>query len=274
MVALFQWLREPDDYVLLLDAYFDESGKFKDHSVVSFCGVVGSAYQIEGFQNTWDALLRRNGLSSLTMKEALNHRIELSSRVVAKGAQARNAILRPFVDCIKDNFGLIVGFAVDVNAFGAMSEATIKQFGRNPHYAAFLRVVLHILAETKKDRAFNVFCDDEEETALPIYKLYRKIKLARPTAKDRLKSLGFGDDEFFTPLQAADMVASIVRLEARRRFFSETNEYDSLWQRLKRDSPKVGVHIGFGDTKTISSLSKSFDEFEQKNGPDAPLLVT
>lgn len=251
--------------MVLLDAYFDESGKFRDRSVVSFCGVVGSPGQIDRFADDWSALLRRAGLESLTMKEALRHWEPLSVKLPAIGVEDRAKALLPFVDAIKHNFGLIIGIALDVASFTAISEQAKKQLGGNPQYAAFTRIIIELISSTR-DTGFNVICDDEEETAPQVYKLYRKVRLNYPSARERIKCLSFGDDEFFMPLQAADMMASLIRLEAGRKFFGQVNNFAPLFDRLTADVLTAGVSISFADSKTLANLSASFVEFEEKYG--------
>jgi hypothetical protein len=42
-------------------AFFDESGKFKDHKVISFGGVAGFNEEFNPFADEWGRLLYRNG---------------------------------------------------------------------------------------------------------------------------------------------------------------------------------------------------------------------
>jgi hypothetical protein len=51
-------------FMASLYAYFDESGKFKDHKIVSFCGFVADFQQSEAFAGDWRYLLRRNDRST------------------------------------------------------------------------------------------------------------------------------------------------------------------------------------------------------------------
>ena len=53
-------------------ACFDESGKFQDRDVVCFGGVASYAEDLTRFGEEWPRLLVRNGLKSLSAKDALN----------------------------------------------------------------------------------------------------------------------------------------------------------------------------------------------------------
>jgi hypothetical protein len=61
--------------------YFGESGKFTDHSIVAFCGLMNTNEGWEPFKSEWDYLLRRNGLKSLHMSAGkLNFKRALSAK--------------------------------------------------------------------------------------------------------------------------------------------------------------------------------------------------
>ena len=263
----------------MLFLYCDESGKFRDHSVVSFGAIAGEFEFITGkFGPAWKYYLRENGLAHLTMKEALNVRKELSAKNPALGDEARIGALLPFVDVLKKNLGLLTGMAIEVKAFQSMSQAAQKQLGRNPQYAAFTRIVQEALKEEfSEDENLGIVCDDDEEVAVGIYKLYRKLKLAYPVMRKRVVSLSLADDEEFYALQGADMVASLIRLEARRQFLNETYAFQPLYNRLTsklETGPQAAVTIGMFDAPRLKSLSEMFVEFEKEFGRyGAPPLV-
>jgi hypothetical protein len=88
----------------IFQAFFDESGKFKDHQVVSFCGVCSPLYRIQEFEEDWKGLLRSYELPCLTMKRALEHTRRLSPQVDKQSAKERNEALTPFALCIRKHF--------------------------------------------------------------------------------------------------------------------------------------------------------------------------
>ena len=53
----------------------------------------------------------------------------------------------------------------------------------------------------------SVICDDDEELALPTYKLFRLAKKQNEIAK-RVRGICFADDLAYIPLQAADLIAN------------------------------------------------------------------
>jgi uncharacterized protein DUF3800 len=57
----------------IIHAFFDESGKHKDHPVVTFCGVCAPQSKLQQFDDAWNGLLRHYGLSSLHMAQDLQN---------------------------------------------------------------------------------------------------------------------------------------------------------------------------------------------------------
>src|ERR1039458_3091912 len=208
-------------WTMTFSAFFDESGKFKDQSVISFSGVAGKDGDLSSFMEDWKAQLDHSGLRVLTMKDALNFNRRLSKRKPAMGLKSRIEALMPFVLCIRKHLSYAVCMAVDVAEFKKLPPQDQNLLGKNPHYLAFIRALIEIAAPLQETDRISVICDDEEETAWHMYQLYRRIKLAWPDARKKLVSVSFADDEVFPPLQASDMVAGLTRLYARREFFGE-----------------------------------------------------
>ena len=55
-----------------MNVFLDESGKFKDHAVISFCGVVGDQGAFREFGACWAHCLQDNGIEMLSAKDAFN----------------------------------------------------------------------------------------------------------------------------------------------------------------------------------------------------------
>jgi Protein of unknown function (DUF3800) len=263
-------------------AFFDESGKFKDKKVVSFCGLLLPVAKIAEFDNDWNGLLRTYGLAELSMKRALRRKMKLSETVEAKTASERNDILKLFAECIRTHIALGVAIVIDVEAYSNWSVSAKKKFAGgnpNPHYFAFLNALLACTKYIADDDRVSLVCDDDKETALNCYGLYGRVRQIYPGIKQQLVAITFADDTAFPPLQAADFLASLCRLEAMRRWHREYYEYMSSFSGLTAD-PRVGLEwcVRFFDKERLDELaSKSvqrrnpiFDPsglpVEQKNG--------
>jgi Protein of unknown function (DUF3800) len=250
-------------------SFFDESGKFSDHAVVALGGVIGAQQQIREFDLAWNALLKEYGMPWLTMKKALNAGMPLGSNKAAMGIEERTEAIMRFVNCIKDRCELIIGCAIDVNAFKGASGATRIHLGKNPHFAAFARTLMELMAYLEEhgtpEHVLSIVCDDEEATAMPMYKLYLKIKRHYPAIRKYFSSISMADDGYYAGLQAADMVSSLIRFDARRQFLGEPYDYPSLYTRLQEDidqsDRQANVRIGFCDSTMLAGLSAAFDEF-------------
>src|ERR1700730_4216854 len=89
-------------FMAVLIGYFDESGKFKDHEIVAFCGLIATFDYWDRFNQEWQYLLRHYGLKSLHMKSGvLNFKRSLSPKKAVMGREARFQALEQFVRTIK-----------------------------------------------------------------------------------------------------------------------------------------------------------------------------
>lgn len=252
--------REP--LMAAIYAHFDESGKFKDQSVVSFCGVIGSLSQVVSFDREWRSALHRQRLEHLTMKDALKFNTPLSKTKPALGVQKRSSVLHGFAKVITDHFEIGLGAAVDVKAHQAQSTKKARQvLGDDPHYTSFLRVLLELLDFANEEDKISLVCDDEQTTALPCYEYYRRVKSTWPKATQKLVSICFADDKAVPSLQAADMLSSLVRLEAKRRFNGASYDFESVFHALV--NPPLGKRqmeaaIGFWGRKDLERLADNY----------------
>jgi hypothetical protein len=266
--------REP--FVAVLNSFFDESGKFKDHKVVSFCGVCATSSALHRFDEEWNGLLRRANLPSLTMKRALEHHRRLSSSIPKQTSSERTEILKPFASCIRDHLELGVAIGVDVQAYSALSPQAKRSIGNSndPYYLSFMRCLTELASHVQGDDKVSFICDDGEDTALNCYKFYRTIRKLVPEWKERLVSLSFADDQHFPALQAADMLSSLTRLEARRRFYLEGHDYRDLVNHLMANSTPTsiqwkGLYLG---NRELQQLSDELDLVRERrtHGMDNP----
>jgi hypothetical protein len=103
---------------------------------------------------------------------------------------------------------MILGVAVDVTVFKNLSPHYFQILGSDPIFTAFLVTMLQLLKDIPPQNHFSFICDDEEEAAIHMFKLYRRVKLIVPGARDTLAAISFADDRFLFGLQAADIVSS------------------------------------------------------------------
>ena len=226
-----------------------------DHDVISFGGVVSPSTHFSGsFVMDWARCLDTNGLQTLTMKEALNAQRPLGSKNPAIGIESRIAALLPFIECVRKHLMVITGLAIDARAYAALPSHY------HPFFTAFTRTLLAVLEVMDAEDKLNLICDDEEETAWSMYQLYRRVKLVYPDANEKLRAVTFADDRWSFGLQAADMVASLVRQEAGKRFFGTDYQYRPLFSALSDTKPRDGdtfwlIQLGFCDAAMLKKLA-------------------
>jgi len=225
-----------------VNAFFDESGKFRDHDVICFGGVASYSEDLVRFSKEWGRLLHVNGMREFTAKNAFNYRRPLGTRNKAIGVKKRIAALRPFVQCIRTGLSAVTGVTVDVPAFNGLPSKVHEVYARDPIFMAFLRALLHVLDFAPQNDRISFICDDEEQMAIPFYRLFRKVKKIWPGARKKLAAISFADDSVLFGLQAADFVSGLMRLEAGRLWFKKPYHYRSLFKQLSKN-PVRGERI-------------------------------
>jgi len=244
----------------MFQIYFDESGKFKDQKIVSFCGVCAPVSRMQKFEDEWNGILRRYEMRGLTMKKALRPTVGLSKVIRPESIPQRIESLKPFADCIRENLELGVATAIDVDGYADLSVEAKKRLGGsdNPHYMAFLCGIVAVTSYVSKDDRISLICDDDEETAWNCYKFYRRVRKIEPGARQRLVALSFADDKEFVSLQAADFLSSLVRLEAYRQFVRRPYDYRRLFEYLTRQgskASKIRWAVSFYNKEKLNDMS-------------------
>lgn len=250
-------------------AFFDESGKFKDHEVVSFGGVAGFNEEFASFADEWGSLLYRNGLQVFSAKDAFNPRRPLSQKNPRVGVKERNEDLTPFIACIRRHLSVVTGVTVDVRAFKNLPSHFFQTYGDDPVFMAFARALLKVVEFTPDKDKISFICDDEEKVAFPIYRLYRRIKTVYPAARQKLVGITFADDRVLFGLQAADLVAALLRLEAGRKWLRASYDSRPLYQALSKSPPEKheriwDVSTAFADKRTLVGMAESLKAAREK----------
>ena len=246
-------------WLMTISAFFDESGKFKDKKVVSIGGVASFQKEFDGFSWEWRRLLRLNGMTYFTAKQVLKPHVPLSKRNSSTGLEKRIDDLLPFVACIRKNLQVISSVAIDVEAYKKLPSHFIQFFGGDPVLPAFLRSILQVIEFTERDPISFVF-DEDEETTISFYRLYKQVKREWPKAKQKCAAISFADDRQFLALQAADFVASIVRkqidLELNKTAYDYTALHDALAKEPEHNEKLWFSGVGLGDRKNLQNMAQ------------------
>ena len=255
----------------VVNVFLDESGKFKDHAVVSFSGVIGSHKAFQEFGICWAHCLQDAGIEMLTAKEAFNANRALSNENPALG-EGRVSALMPFIMCIRKHLMAVRGVSVDVPAFKSLPDHYFKILGNDPFFTAFLRAVLDAVGFVEEGDRLTLVCDDEKQMALSMYRLYRRIKLVEPKTRDKLSAICFADDRFLFGLQAADLVASLLRRESGKVFHGSAYDYEPLFAALVSqpdDSERISsVGFAFCDRTKLLAVAEGLKAAMEARGSD------
>jgi hypothetical protein len=131
--------------------------------------------------------------------------------------------------------------------------------GDNPFFTAFTRSLTAALEVTHTEDKISMICDDEEESAWPMYQLFRKVKILYPDAREKLQAITFPDDRWSFGLQPADLIVSLTRQEVAKRFFGTDYQYRPPFLALSNTEPKRGdtfwlIQFGFCDASMLQNL--------------------
>ena len=117
---------------------------------------------------------------------------------------------------------------------------------------------MQIIEFTDRDPISLIF-DEDEETTIPFYKLYKRIKREWPLAKRKCAAISFADDKQLFGLQAADLVASVMRLQIDYELNRTPYDYSALHDAIAiapdRSEKLWFAGIAIGDKKNLQSMS-------------------
>jgi Protein of unknown function (DUF3800) len=215
----------------VLHSFFDESGKFKDHRVVAFCGFGASPTQLKDFDAQWENQLRRTGMDALHWVDARRYGKPLSKKIGPQTLTERINELRPFADCVNDYLGLGAACVFEVVGYTAFALESKALLGNteNPFYIQFLRTMLLLAEYAKSDERITMTCDEDEGTAWNCYRFYKQVKKVHRDIRKRFGAITFADDIHFPALQAADMLSFLCREQANLQFYGERYEYEDFF---------------------------------------------
>jgi len=245
---------------MTVSGFIDESGKFRDQKIICIGCVAAFNERLGGFAQEWGRLLQSNGMMNFHATKALRHHVPLGTKTEAKGLEQRIDALLPYIACIRKHLEVVIGCWVDAKAFKELPSDFFRVFGNDPSYMAFVRMLLQLVDFTPDRDGLVLVCDEDEETAMTFYRLYRRVKKVMPMVKQKLNAISFGDDNTIFAVQAADLVASMVRLDALARHDKKKHQYRRLFQALTAAPEKHErlwyCGIAKGDKESLAATAK------------------
>lgn len=202
------------DLMLVLQGWFDESGKLADSDYVVFAGFIGKPASWNEFSFQWTKRLRAGA-----RKVPYLHTVDAMS---LRGAIWKNWNSR-------DRDTLLIDLAKILHAHvphGIVAHCVVNDFRvhtilkeklGNPHYAAFEACMMGLLEYSRSGRDdLHIITDDEEKYGVECYKLLNKLKIRHPKVRNLISGFCLNDDRKFPPLQAADLWSYFHRQELVR----------------------------------------------------------
>jgi hypothetical protein len=270
-------LQVSTEWIVTINAFCDESGKFHDRSVVSFGGIAAPSSTFNyGFCAAWGGYLHHLGLEELSLKHVFNHHLPLSDKRPALGIDERLRTLMPFVRFIRKHMHALVCVSVDCIAFKGLPSHQKEVLGRDPVILAFTRALVGLVDIVPTDDHLSFVCDEDEGTVIGMYKQYRKIKRHYPDARSKLRGISFADDRHLFGLQAADLISGLVRHESGLRFNAEAYAYQPLFAELVRepDTNDAMLYSGIAlcGKEKLSALGEKFEKTVPHSLREASIL--
>jgi hypothetical protein len=209
-------------------AYLDESGKFHDGSgYICLCGFLSWDSGWQEFADKWQLLLAKHHLPFIHMTTFYS-----DCRTKNLDEAEATGILGEFIDVVRHSS--LIGFSVGVDG-----QHFRKRMYRDPALFAISRILRQMrdacteLARSKTlvPRIALTF-DEDEAYSVKCYKLISRLRKIRPEVKEMIISVGFADDEWYSPLQAADVFANLTNRYWRDNMAEATPEPPELLKRL------------------------------------------
>jgi hypothetical protein len=198
----------------MLVASCDESGKLADASCVTFAGWLADAAHLNAMSQDWDTLLASHGISYIKMSEVLGFRGEFAGWKDRQ--EERDRLLLDLAHITQSNAICFVAVPISCEGFKDLPDVRKKQL-LNPQYCGFETFVNIMSANASKlDQQLQIWCDSTEEFAETCIGLYHKIRSRNQTVRDTCISITFGEDQYFPPIQVADIYAACARQDSMR----------------------------------------------------------
>lgn len=217
---------------LVLWGYFDEAGHFRGKGdYLCMAGYFSDEKGWDPFTEQWVSLLKKHKISAVHMKDMVALQGEYG-RLGWTHEHRDKVVLPEFIKAITDNLAVGLGVAVDLKYFKSMSPEARKRIG-DPYYLCFMRLI-KLTIDTMRNNGvefpFAVIFDDNEEYSIKCYRLLTRLRKENAEVKRLIGSISFGDDSFYSPLQAADLLAyeSLKELKQKAGGYKSRGHFTNL----------------------------------------------
>jgi len=223
--------------------YFDESSSFNNLDYMCMVGYLADENNWNALTLQWSELLKKYELPFMHLADFMAGEgiyEELGWKGEPKKSK-RKEVIDSFIAAIQQHTISGIGAGINAKAFRQIFKEEKKKPA--PHVFLFERVLKLVRDRLEKwewkEPVVMVF-DDNEQYAMRCYSAFCDVRRFNPNLKKIMAAIGFGNDEVFAPLQAADFLACATSREMRYGRRAWSKKYSRFRPLLLSEDPAFG----------------------------------
>jgi Protein of unknown function (DUF3800) len=192
-------------YKLVLEAYFDDSGKQADSNFVCIAGFLADVSYWSQFVIDWEHSLLKHGINCIHMKDLMTRHGEFSDLTQDK----INNIIDVFWEIIKKNKLIAFGIVVDSIYWNTLPKDFQWEHGNAQEFCfqRMLRRVRDRIALVGNKNYVHITFDRDMDLSKQRLTRFDNIVKKDNVARDLFVSICFANSKVYYQLQAADMLS-------------------------------------------------------------------
>lgn len=205
----------------------DESGNLVGADVAGVFGYIATKEQWDSFTVSWDAILTEFKITEF-------HASEFADRINGPKNpnwpyagwidSKRDSFIRQLIETARDSTAFSVGGLLSVQGYDRFTPERMKQAMEHPYQYCFQAFLDHLVPalEVMVDPPLQMgdkvdfFFDQQDEMEIRADRTFSIVKCLRDS-NARMGTLTFADGLDYVPLQAADLLAYVMRQSASRK---------------------------------------------------------
>ena len=215
--------------VVMLRAYFDDSGKFNDpqETAVVVAGGIAEVEQWVGFDLEWKRTLDKFNVSEFHM----SHLAHFKGEYTGWAENKRKGFLRALCQIVDKYIRKPIGGLVPKDAFQSLSPERRAQWMNDPYFVC-LQDAMRLAGNMAHElfvpaESVHIICDQQPGFEAKANRVYRACQKQLEHG-DRLVQFGFGDSKDYPGLQLADLIAYEALHVVRDILDPKKNEIDNM----------------------------------------------
>jgi hypothetical protein len=238
---------QQEDWMATFSVYMDDSGKFANpkNRYTTICGYVAHVSEWGRFHQEWMNCRFQWQVPPIHMSAIMYPDRDAAWQKVkdewgATWEAKRERMLLEFGGIIVRSAVNCVGAVVDAEHYRSMPKSKFTDT-LNPLSFSFQWCIIDALNMTKivdENARMNVVIDDDRESSLHCYEILHRLKEGFPDVKKRVDGVAFVDDQSYSGVQAADMIA----YESRQLMEAKSKDAGAESSELFKSLTRWGIH--------------------------------